>query len=156
MTYFVDMAPGQNPHVNYEPSSLGGLHESERPGKDHTPYIAGNLVRQKIERTNDYQQAGERYRAFEDWERDDLILNLVNTLKPAQQHIQERMVRHFTQCDPEYGRRVAEGLGLSVAGDGAANGASSPGRGSAVGADPESASAAVTSAEEQGHPAKPY
>ncbi len=156
MTYFVDMAPGQNPHVNYEPSSLGGLHESERPGKDQTPYIAGNLVRQKIERTNDYQQAGERYRAFEDWERDDLILNLVNTLKPTQRQIQERMVWHFTQCDPEYGRRVAEGLGLSVAGDGAADGASSPGRGSAMGADPESANAAVTSAEEQGHPAKPY
>jgi catalase len=28
--------------------------------------------------------------------------------------IQERMIRHFTLADPDYGRRVAEGLGRSV------------------------------------------
>jgi catalase len=60
MTYRVDVAPGQNPHVNYEPSSLGGLQEAQPSGKPYTPYVAGNLVRQKIERTDDYQQAGER------------------------------------------------------------------------------------------------
>lgn len=149
MTYHVDLAPGQNPHVNYEPSALGGLREAAPSGAAHTPHIAGQLVRQKIERTNDYQQAGERYRALEGWERDDLILNLVNTLRPARRHIQERMVWHFTQCDPDYGRRVAEGLGLGA-------GAGGDGRGSAIGSDPASADAAARGAEEQGHPAKPY
>jgi hypothetical protein len=24
------------------------------------------------------------------------------------------MVYHFTQCDPDYGRRVAEGIGIAV------------------------------------------
>ena len=43
-------------------------------------------------------------------ERDDLILNLVLALKQCDAHIQERMVEHFTQCDPEYGTRVREGL----------------------------------------------
>jgi catalase len=158
MTFRVDAAPGQNPHVNYEPSSLGGLQEAERSGKDYTPHVAGNLVRQKIERTNDYQQAGERYRSFEDWERDDLILNLVNTLKPAQRHIQERMVWHFTQCDPDYGRRVAEGLGLSVDAPerGSGNGAHGNGHGSTMGSDVASADEAARSAEQTGHPAKPY
>src|SRR4028119_1715460 len=28
MAYNVDLAPGQNPHVNYEPSNLGGLPEA--------------------------------------------------------------------------------------------------------------------------------
>jgi catalase len=110
MTYRVDMAPGQNPHVNYEPSSLNSLREAPAAGKEYSPQIEGKLVRQPIDRTNDFQQAGERYRAFEDWERDDLILNLVNTLGPAQKHIQERMVALFRQCDEEYGRRVSEGL----------------------------------------------
>jgi catalase len=114
MTFHVDLAPGGNPHVNYEPSSMGGLQEAPRSGKDHTPYVAGNLVRETIERTNNFGQAGERYRMFEDWERDDLILNLVNTLQPARKHIQRRMVWLFSQCDPDYGRRVAEGLGIEV------------------------------------------
>ncbi|QHV95811.1 catalase [Spirosoma endbachense] len=110
MAYVVDTAPGQNPHVNYEPSSLGGLKESTKPGPDHTPYVAGNLVRQKIERTNDFKQAGERYRSFEDWERDDLINNLVGALKPAHKVVQDKMIELFTKCDEDYGRRVAEGI----------------------------------------------
>ncbi|MBW4605756.1 MAG: catalase [Hassallia sp. WJT32-NPBG1] len=111
MTYRVDgVEAGENPHVNYEPSSLGGLKEAPKSGKDHTPYVQGPVIRQKISRTNDYQQAGERYRTFEDWERDDLILNLVSALKKCDAHIQERMVEHLTQCDPEYGTRVREGL----------------------------------------------
>ncbi|MCK8490463.1 catalase [Spirosoma sp. RP8] len=110
MTFMVDAAPGQNPHVNYEPSSLGGLKESQKVGPDHTPYVAGNLVRQKLERTNDFKQAGERYRLHEDWERDDLINNLVSTLKPAHKIVQDKMIELFTKCDEDYGRRVAEGL----------------------------------------------
>jgi catalase len=111
MTYRVDgVQAGENPHVNYEPSSLGGLKEAPKSRKAHTPYVQGPVIRQKISRTNDYQQAGERYRTFEDWERDDLILNLVSALKQCDAHIQERMVEHFTQCDPEYGTRVREGL----------------------------------------------
>ena len=112
MAYRQDLV-GQNPHVNYEPSTLDGLHEAPKAGKDHTPHYNANLVREKIERTNDFQQAGERFRAFEDWERNDLILNLVNTLKPAKKHIQDKMIELFTKCDAEYGRRVAEGLSSS-------------------------------------------
>lgn len=117
MAYSVDLAPGQNPHVNYEPSSLNGLQEAPRTGPDYTPNVTGKLVREAIDRPNNYQQAGERYRSFEDWERDELISNIVSGLKPAARQIQERMVYHLTQCDPDYGRRVAEGIGLSVTGD---------------------------------------
>jgi catalase len=67
-------------------------------------------VREKIDRENNFKQAGERYRAFEDWERDDLITNLVNTLASANKIIQDKMIHLFTQCDADYGRRVAEGL----------------------------------------------
>jgi len=101
---------GQNPHVNYEPSSLNGLVEVPKTGKDHEPEYTGRLVRQKIDRQNNFKQAGERFRIFEDWERDDLINNLVNTLAPVKKHIQEKMIELFTQCDADYGRRVAEGL----------------------------------------------
>jgi catalase len=115
MTYYVDgNEAGENPHVNYEPSSHQGLREAPKTGKDYTPYVQGNVVRQTISRTNNYGQAGERYRTFEAWERDELISNLVGALKQCDEEIQKRMVGHLSQCDEDYGRRVAEGLGLSV------------------------------------------
>ncbi|QMU31020.1 catalase [Adhaeribacter radiodurans] len=114
MSYKTDFAEGQNPHINYEPSFLGGLQEAPKAGKDYTPRYEANLLRQKIDRTNDFKQAGETYRNFEDWERDDLISNLVSTLSTCDKRIQDKMVEHFTLADEEYGRRVAEGLQLKL------------------------------------------
>ncbi len=99
-----------NPHVNYEPSNLGGPQEAPRIGKDHTPMYHAALVRQKIEKQNNFQQAGETYRNFEDWERDELIKNLVDTLANVNQVIKDKMIDLFMQCDADYGRRVKEGL----------------------------------------------
>jgi catalase len=115
MTYYVDgLAEGVNPHVNYEPSSRANApHEAPPGGQPFTPYVAGNLVRQSIDRTNNYKQAGERYRTFEPWERDELIGNLVGALKQCDRDCQEHMVWHFTQCDADYGKRIAEGIGLA-------------------------------------------
>jgi catalase len=118
MAYLVDTAPNQNRHVNYEPSSMNGLKEAPKTAPEHTPYVAGNLVRQPIDRTNNFAQAGERYRMFEDWERNDLINNLVSALKPAKKHIQDKMVELFSQCDEDYGRRVREGLQQGANGNG--------------------------------------
>ena len=115
MAYHVDgNEAGENPHINYEPSSRGGLKEAPKAGKDHTPYVEGPVIRKKISRTNDYKQAGERYRVMDSWERDDLINNLVSALSVCNQDIQERMIEHLTRCDEEYGRRVAEGLGRGI------------------------------------------
>ncbi len=115
MAYNVDgNDAGGNPHVNYEPSSRNGLVEAKPSGAPHQPYVQGPVMRQTIARTNNYVQAGAQYHAFEDWERDDLINNLVTNLKTCNPDIQERMVNHFLQCDAEYGQRVAEGLGISV------------------------------------------
>jgi catalase len=110
MAYRQDIVEGLNPHVNYEPSTLGGLKEAPRSGKEHSPVYQASLVREKISRQNNFKQAGETYRNFEDWERDELITNLVNTLAPAQKHIQDKMVELLNQCDAEYGKRVADGL----------------------------------------------
>ncbi len=116
MAYHVDgVEAGGNPHVNYEPSGKAdSLREAPRNGKEHTPYVSGHVVRQKIGRENNYGQAGARYRAFEAWERDELIGNLVNLIGQCERDVQERMVTHLSRCDEEYGRRVAEGLGIQA------------------------------------------
>jgi catalase len=113
MAYHVDGA-GPNPHVNYEPSSTGGLPEATPAGPEHRPHVEGPVGRQKIERTNDYDQAGKRYRTMPDWEREDLVLNLVDLIGQCERHIQERMVEHFSRCDGEFGRRIAEGVGVPL------------------------------------------
>ena len=114
MTYHVDEA-GANPHVNYEPSITGGLKEADYPGVDEIgPEVNGRVTRARIERTNDYQQAGERYLLSEPWEQDDLVTNLVGALSQCDRAIQERMVWHLFMCEDEYGRRVGDGLGISA------------------------------------------
>lgn len=116
MTYYVDgIQQGENPHINYGPSSLGGLQEAPHSAPAYTPHIEGNLVREAISRTNDYKQAGELWRSLEDWERDDTIAFIVSGLSQCNREIQQRMVWHYNQCDPDYGKRVADGIGLDLA-----------------------------------------
>nr|WP_085522336.1 catalase [Tuberibacillus sp. Marseille-P3662] len=110
MSYYTDKAEGQNPHINYEPSSLNGLEETSRSREEYTPHIEGNLVHESIDRADNYKQAGDTYRALDDFEKNELIKNLVNGLSQSHTRIQEQMIDHLTQCDKEYGRRVAEGL----------------------------------------------
>ncbi|GGY93102.1 catalase [Streptomyces olivaceoviridis] len=112
MTYHVDGA-GENPSVNYEPSIRGGLREAECPAHDEQgPEIHGRLTRKRIPRTNDYLQAGQRYLLMEQWERDDLVRNLVGQLSRCDRSVQERMVWHFLLVENDLGLRVGEGLGL--------------------------------------------
>ncbi len=111
MSYGVD-SRGASPHVNYEPSSLAGLREADDSYREYRPFVSGEVMRAPIPRTNDYAQAGERYRTMPEWERDDLVLNLVTALSECDKRIQEKMVWHFTQCDAGFGGRLAQGLGL--------------------------------------------
>ena len=114
MTYHVDQA-GDNPHVNYEPSILGGLREADGPAHaEQGPQIAGRLMRARIERTNDYAQAGERYGLSEQWEKDDLVANLVDGLSQCDRRIQERMLWHLYMVEDELGARVGEGIGIAL------------------------------------------
>lgn len=114
MQYGVDNV-GTNPHVNYEPSITGGLREASAPIPDDVgPEISGRLTRKRIPRTNDYEQAGQRYQLMDQWEKDDLVNNFVTNISEATREVQERMVWHFFMCDDELGLRVGEGLGISV------------------------------------------
>jgi catalase len=115
MSYGVDLAAGQNPHVNFEPSLHRGLHEAPRPAPHDAPEIRGKLTRSVIERRNDYVQARARYCTMLDWERDDLVKNLGDLLKQCDRDVQERMLWHLFLVHDDYGRRVGQALGMSAA-----------------------------------------
>jgi len=114
MSFNRDLAPGQNPHVNYEPSAHGGLHEARRDQRSDAPEIRGKLTRSVIERCNDYVQARARYCTMQDWERDDLVQNLGALLQQCERDVQERMVWHLLLVHDDYGQRVGEALGVSA------------------------------------------
>ncbi|MDO8213937.1 catalase [Conexibacter sp. CPCC 206217] len=114
MAYHVDDS-GSEPSINYEPSLRAGLREADKPAHaEQGPVIEGRLTRARIERTNDYQQPGERYLLSEQWEKDELVANLVGNLKQCDREIQERMVWHFFLCEDELGQRVGDALGISA------------------------------------------
>lgn len=121
------------------------MKEAENPGKEHTPYVEGELKRETIDRTNNFGQAGETYRRFSDFERDELIKNLVNTLAPCDKRIQEQMIENFTKADPEYGQRVKDGLAAK---------AKEMESGAPMGA--TQAEEAVQQAQDVSHPSDPY
>ena len=49
-----------------------------------------------------------------DMDRDHLIGNTIHRLGKAQGRIRLRQAALFFKADPDYGRRIAEGLGLNI------------------------------------------
>ena len=110
MTYAVDTAPGQSLHVNYEPTDLGGLKEAPRSGADFTPMYEGRLVRQKIDRENNFKQAGDLWREMPEEYKTELVSNLAGALANCLPITVQKRLDQCTQADAEYGRRVKEAL----------------------------------------------
>jgi len=104
-------APYGGGTVNYEPNTLAGGMPHEAPTATMTQaHLEGSNVRQKISLTNDFQQAGERYRSLSKMDQDHLVDNIVDSLRKADKPIQQRMVENLTKADPEFGKRVKQGL----------------------------------------------
>jgi catalase len=114
MAYYVDDG-GENPHVNYEPSSMHGLKEAPKPEHDYSAPVNASVVRSPILRTaDDYTQAGERFRTFSDAEREELLNNVGGDLAQCPEPIALRMVWHLFQCDERYGSEVARRAGVDL------------------------------------------
>jgi catalase len=64
---------------------------------------------------DDFVQAGDLYRkVMTDEDREHLVGNIVAHLGGAQKRVQLRQTALFYKADADYGRRVAEGLGLQL------------------------------------------
>ena len=99
--------------VNYEPNSFGGPQED--PRYRQPPLAIEGAVDRYDQRpdSDDFIQAGDLYRLMNSDEQQRLIDNIVGSMTSVSEEIQRRQLEHFTRADPEYGRRVAEGLGLT-------------------------------------------
>ncbi|KPJ64401.1 catalase, partial [candidate division KD3-62 bacterium DG_56] len=100
---------------NYYPNTFGGA--APDPDAGEPPFqVSGTAARQPYTHPNDdFVQAGDLYRkVMTDQDRDHLVSNIVAHLGNAQKRIQLRQAAIFYKADDDYGRRVAEGLGLEA------------------------------------------
>jgi catalase len=100
--------------VYYEPNSFGG--PTETPENKQAAYPVSGIAESVTYDHNDhYTQAGDLYRLMNEEQRAHLVSNIIGAMKPVERDdIKLRQIAHFYKVDPEYGTRVAEGLGLSV------------------------------------------
>ncbi|MBO0991721.1 catalase KatA [Bacillus sp. SD088] len=100
--------------VYYEPNSQSGPAETA-DNKQSGFAVSGVAESVAYDHHDHYTQAGDLYRLLTEEERTRLVDNVVNAMKPVEkEEIKLRQIRHFYKADPEYGTRVAEGLGLEV------------------------------------------
>jgi len=100
---------------NYEPNSFSGPQENEK--FQQAPFkVTGNVQRYVYKHPNcDFSQPGTLFRKIMKPEQKTILIdNIVGNMKPIPRDIQERQVKIFYKCDPEYGNRVAQGLGFPV------------------------------------------
>jgi len=100
--------------VYYEPNSFGGPTESHENKQAAYP-VSGVADSVAYDHNDHYTQAGDLYRLLSEDERTRLVANIVEAMKPVEKEdIKLRQIQHFYKADPEYGKRIADGLGLSV------------------------------------------
>lgn len=98
----------------YQPNSFGGPTDGGVP-QEPPLRIDGDAARyDHREGNDDYGQAGDLYRLMTPAQRRELVANIVGAMKGVPESIQRRQIGHFLKADPEYGRGVAEGLGLGL------------------------------------------
>ncbi|MFZ5584797.1 MAG: catalase [Thermodesulfobacteriota bacterium] len=101
---------------NYWPNSFGGP-APDPAAKEPAIPLEGPADRYAYNFPNDdFVQPGNLYRnVMSDYDRANLVGNIVDHLGGAQKRIQLRQCAIFYKADVDYGTRVAQGLGLDLA-----------------------------------------
>ncbi len=101
---------------NYEPNSYDNA-PKQNPKYAEPPMHLGDTTVDRFdhrEGNDDYTQAGDLYRLMNPEQQEQLIENIGGSLSNARQDIQMRQLCHFFRADVNYGRRVAEKLGIKI------------------------------------------
>ncbi len=96
--------------VNYEPNSFDGPAEDPSVLEPPLP-LNGSAARYNHRDNNDdYTQAGNLFRLFDDGQRQRLAAAIAGAMQGVPQEIIDRQLEHFDRADPEYGQRVRAAL----------------------------------------------
>lgn len=103
--------------TNYHPNSRDGSPDVD-PQYLEPAWNLGEAIVDKYDSTvdhDDYTQAGNLYRLFSDEQKDRLANAIAAPLSEARHEVQIRQLGHFHKADPDYGKRVANALGIDIA-----------------------------------------
>jgi len=101
---------------NYWPNSREGAPMPDEKYEDPA-WELGETIVDRYDSTvdhDDYTQAGNLFRMFDDAHRDRLARRIAGVLGQAREEVQMRQLCHFFRADEDYGKRVAEKLGVDV------------------------------------------
>ncbi|MDB5172444.1 MAG: catalase [Phycisphaerales bacterium] len=101
---------------NYWPNSIAGTPTPD-PAFADPAWQLGQTIVDRFDSTvghDDFTQPGNLYRLFDEGQRDRLTTRIAGALGQARPEVQMRQLCHFFRADADYGRRVAEKLGIDV------------------------------------------
>lgn len=97
--------------INYKPNTLNNNEPIEHSGGKEDPiYVEGEVVRETIDKSDDFAQAGERFRTMSDKDKSTLVDNIAADMWEVDLKIKLRAIENFSKADEEFGRRVKEKL----------------------------------------------
>ena len=100
----------------YEPNSVGAWQE-QKEFLEPPLAMEGDVYRYNPHDDKDdnpYYQAGDLYRLMTQDKKDLLIENTARNISPVTENIKYRHAAHCYLADPEYGKRIADALGLNM------------------------------------------
>jgi catalase len=92
--------------VNYQPSRLMPRQEQPTARYSQTA-LTGSTQQAKIQREQNFKQAGDLYRSFNQKERNDLIESFGGSLATTDEESKHIILSFLYKADPEYGTGVA-------------------------------------------------
>jgi len=102
--------------ANYWPNSRAGTPEADPRFKDPA-WALGQVIVDRYDSTvdhDDYTQVANLYNLFDDAHKDRLARRIAGVLGQARKEVQMRQLGHLFKVDEDYGRRVAEQLGVDA------------------------------------------
>lgn len=105
----------QTGDINYQPSeNQPEVKENTKFKYSTSEFLSGTkTVQAKIDKENNFSQAGDLYRSFSKKDQDNLIKNLSGALNAVKNPvIVKKMIAHFYQADKDYGTRLLKATNL--------------------------------------------
>jgi catalase len=104
----------QNQHINFEPNRYQDTPKEDPAFQDHSLPVHGEVGRVKIEKTNDFGQAGQVWRRYTNEQQNAVIKNLTADLQPVSEKSLLLAICNFYRADQELGQRLADSLKVDI------------------------------------------
>ncbi|GIO32513.1 MULTISPECIES: catalase [Paenibacillus] len=104
----------QSDRINYEPNRYQHTPKEDPAYQDAPQPLQGTVSRQKIDKPNDFGQAGQVFRKYSPEVQEQLIGNLAADLAPVAEQTKLLAICNFYRADEELGKRLAAALNVDL------------------------------------------